>query len=328
MTRLRPVLGAVIYFLIVVVIALGAAGLVTALDHPPGSSGRTDFNAPDDAEVTTRLDAAETDLNALAGQVEALGTTARSALSSLNGADAAAGQADIEKGDQLVSGIVARTRLLREALAEVPYVGTPAAGLSVSDAVVARHAALVAALDATDGLDADWNRLTIGAVAASNMSRILAEHDRLVVAAADRGIRAKYADAMKVLDRAKAQITAARALRDSLSATVDVTVLDEWLTRNEKYDVALGNLYKAISKVGSKVTKATHAAVTAEAEARAQLPPDTRGLVLIMAQIGQGGMSQAVIAIEEARATLADAIAAATAPTPGPSDAPASTDGP
>ena len=144
----------------------------------------------------------------------------------------------------------------------MPYVGTPAAGLSVSDAVVARHAALVAALDATDGLDADWNRLTVGAVAASNMSRILAEHDRLVVAAADRGIRAKYADAIKVLDRAKAQITAARALRDSLSATVDVTVLDEWLTRNEKYDVALGNLYKAISKVGSKVTKATHAAVS------------------------------------------------------------------
>lgn len=328
MTRLRSVLGAVIYFLIVVVIALGAAGLVTALDHPPGSSGRSDFSAPNDAEVSARLDAAETDLNALADQVEALGTTARSALASLNGADPAAGEDAIAHGDQLVSGIVTRTRLLREALAEVPYVGTPEAGLSVSDAVVARHAALVAALDATDGLDVDWKRLTIGAVAASNMSRILAEHDRLVVAAADRGIRAKYADAIKVLDRAKGQITAARALRDSLSATVDVTVLDEWLTRNEKYDVALQNLYKAFSKVGSKVTKAMHAAVTAEAEARAQLPPDTRGLVLIMAQIGQGGMSQAVIAIEEARAALGDAIDAAAPPTPVPSGVPASTNGP
>jgi hypothetical protein len=160
------------------------------------------------------------------------------------------------------------------------------------------------------------------------MSRILAEHDSLVVAAADRGVRAKYADAIKVLDKAKAQIAAARALRDSLSATVDVTVLDEWLARNENYDVALQNLYKAFTKVGSKVTKAMHAAVTAEAEARAQLPPDTRGLVLIMAQIGQGGMSQAVIAIEEARAALGDAIDAATAPAPGPSDLPAGTDGP
>ena len=120
-------------------------------------------------------------------------------------------------GDQLVSGIVARTRLLRDALAEVPYVGTPEAGLSVSDAVVARHAALVAALDATDGLDVDWKRLTIGAVAASNMSRILAEHDRLVVAAADRGSRAKYADAIKVLDRGRRR----RSPRPGRSATAE-----------------------------------------------------------------------------------------------------------
>jgi hypothetical protein len=324
----RSVVGAVIYFLIVVVIALGAAGLVAALDHPPGSNGRTDFAAPGDAEVIPRLDAAETSLNALADEVDELGSTARSALGALNGADPTAGEADIKHGDELVAAIVSRTRLLRAALADVPYVGTPAAGLNVSDAVVARHAALVAALDATDGLDADWKRLTVGAVAASTMSRILAEHDRLVVAAADRGVKARYADAIKVLDRAKAQIADARALRDTLSATVDVTVLDEWLQRNEDYDIALQNLYKAISKVGSKVTKATHAAVTAEAKARANLPPDTRGLVLIMAQIGQGGMSQAVIAIEEARATLAAAIDAATAAAPGASDAPASTDGP
>jgi len=324
-SRARPVLGAIIYLLIVVVIALGAAGLVTALDHPPGSTGRTDYSAPADAAVTARLDAAESDLNALADQVEALGTTARSALAALNGADPAAGEAAIEHGDHLVSGIITRTRLLRSELAAVPYVGTPAAGLNISDAVVARHAALVAALDATDGLDVDWNRLTIGAVAASNMSRILAEHDRLVVAAADRGVRARYTDAVKVLDRAKAQIAAARALRNSLSATVDVTVLDEWLSRNEDYDIALQNLYKALTKVGTKVTSAIHAAVTAEAKARARLPPDTRGLVLIMAEIGQGGMSRAVIAIEEARATLADAIDAAT---PAASDAPESTDGP
>ena len=103
------------------------------------------------------------------------------------------------------------------------------------------------------------------------MSRLLAEHDRLVVAAADRGVNAKYAAAIKVLDEAKAQIAEARALRDKLSATVDVSVLDEWLTRNENYDVALQNLYTALSKVGTKITKATRAAVAAEAEARAQL---------------------------------------------------------
>lgn len=325
MTWLRPLLGGVVWVAIIVIIALGAAGLVTALDHPPGSTGRTDITAPGDAEVIPKLDAAEAAFSALADQVDALSTEARAALAALNDADPTGSAVDIEHGDHLVSGIIARTAALRRALADVPYVGTPEAGLTVSDEVVARHATLVAALDATDGLDIAWNRLTIGSVAATNMSRLLAEHDRLVISAADRGVRAKYAAAIKDLDHAKAQIAAARALRDELSATVDVSVLDEWLTRNENYDIALQNLYEAISKVGSKVTKATRAAVAAEAAARAQLPPDTRGLVIIMAEIGQGGMSRAVIAIEEARAKLTDALDAGTA---APSDGPGSTDGP
>ena len=57
---------------------------------------------------------------------------------------------------------------------------------------------------------------------------------------------------------------AARKLRDQLVATVDVTVLDDWLGRNEAYDVALHDLYKAISKVRGKITSATRAAVTGD----------------------------------------------------------------
>jgi hypothetical protein len=325
MTQLRSVVGGVIWVAIIVVIALGAAGLVTALDHPPGSTGRTDLTTPGDAEVVPQLDAAEAAFSDLADQVDALGTQARTALAALNGADPATSEAAIQQGDLLVSGIITRTGLLRRALADVPYVGAPEAGLTVSDAVVTRHATLVAALDATDGLDTAWTRLSTGSVAATSMSRLLAEHDRLVVAAADRGVNARYAAAIKVLDQAKAQIAAARALRDRLGATVDVSVLDEWLTRNENYDVALQNLYTALSKVGTKITKETRAAVAAEADARARLPPDTRGLVVIMAEIGQGGMSRAVITIEEARAKLTDALESATTV---PSEVPGSTDGP
>jgi hypothetical protein len=325
MNGVRTVVGGFIWVAIIVIIALGAAGLVTALDHPPTSDDPTALRAPGDTAAIAQLDAVGTSLTALADQVEALGTTARTVLAALNGSDSAGGEAAVQHGDRLVSGIITRTALLREALDEVPSASGAGAGPTVSDPVMARRAALVAALDATDGLDVEWDRLTIGAVAATKMSGHLSEHDRLVVAAADRGVQAKYADALKVLDRAKAQIAAARALRDRLSATVDVSVLDEWLARNEEYDNALANLYKAIAKVGSRVTNATRAAVAAEAKARARLPPDTRGLVLIMAEIGQGGMSRAVIAIEEARTELTDALDAAT---PAASDEPESTDGP
>ena len=312
-------IGAVVWVAILVAIALGAAGIVTGMDHSPGTPARADVTAAGDAAVAPLLDAARADLGGLAAEVDALGTQARGALASLNGADPTTGQAAIAAGDRLVAGVIARTISLRRELAAVPYVGTPEAGLTVSDPIVARHAALVTALDATDGLDVAWARLTTGSVAATKMSRLLAEHDRLVGLAAERGRLAKYVDAVKLLDDAALQIDAARILRNQLVATVEVSVLDRWLDRNADYDVALRNLYTAISKVGKKVTDATRAAVTAEAEARSRLPPDGRGLVIIMAEIGRGGMNGAVIAIEEARAKLADALDAGTAQ---PSDAP------
>jgi hypothetical protein len=305
---LRSVVRGVIWLAVIVVIALGAAGLVSAIDHAPGTLARAELTAAGDAEVSPLLDAAETDFAALADQVEALGAQARGALAALNGSDDVAGEAAIERGNQLVADVAARTRALRRELATVPYVGTPEAGLTVSDGVVARHATLVSALDATDGLDVAWIRLTVGSVAIIRMSGLLAEHDQLVAQAADRGVHARYADAITLLDAAGARIAAARTQRNQLVATVDVTVLDEWLTRNENYDTALRNLYQDIATVGTTVTPEIKAAIKAEADARARLPADTRGLVIIMADIGRGGMNGAVIAIEEARAKLTDAL--------------------
>ena len=313
MSRLRRLIGGLVWLAIIVVIALGAAGIVTGMDHPVGTAARADLTAAGDAEVAPLLDAAQSDLAALADEVEALGTDARGALAALNGANATTGQAAITDGDRLVADVIGRTAAIRRELAAVPYVGTPGAGLTISDAIVARHAALVAALDATDGLDSAWARLTVGSVAATRMSMLLAEHDRLVGLAAERGRLARYADAIKLLDQASLQIASARVLRDQLVATVEVSVLDQWLDRNADYDVALRNLYKAISKVGKKVTAATRVAVKAEVDARARLPPDSRGLVIIMAEIGRGGMNRAVIAIEEARAKLTDALDAGAA---------------
>lgn len=325
MSRVRWSLGAVVWLAVIVVIACGAAGLVAALDHSPGTPARAELTAAGDAEVTQLLDAAQANFAALADQVDALGQEARSALAALNASDAAAGEAAITRGNTLVSDVIARTAALRRDLGVVPYVGTPAAGLTISDAIVSRHATLVAALDATDGLDVAWLRLTSGSIAATRMSALLAEHDRLMGLAADRGVHAKYADAIKLIDQAAAQITAARALRDQLAVTVDVTVLDEWLGRNQDYDVALRKLYVEIAKVSKTITPAARAAVKAEAAARARLPGDTRGLVVIIAEIGRGGMNGAVIAIEGTRAKLADALDAGSADSagvPAPSEGP------
>jgi hypothetical protein len=308
MQAARTILGSLVWLAIVVIIALGAAGIATGLDQLPGTDGRVEVTMNGDAEVTPQLDAIDADLSDLADQVGALGTQARGALASLNGADPETAESAIASGDLLVSDIVRRVAAIRTRLAAVPYLGSPTAGLSVSQPVVDRYQALVDALNTTDGLDFAWARLSISAIAATKMSQLLAEHDRLIGEAAAKGRVGKYADAQKLIDQAAAQLTTAKTVRDDLAKTVEVSVLDEWIKRNADYDTALRNLYKAIAKVGRTVTPAVRNAVKAEKAARANLPPDPRALVVIMADIGRGGMNEAVIGIEEARATLSDAI--------------------
>ncbi|MEA2609989.1 MAG: hypothetical protein QOJ75_2232 [Chloroflexota bacterium] len=310
---IRRLLAAVAWLGLMSLIGLGAAGIVNAMDHQPGTPSRAELTSVGDAEVQPMLDAATGDLVALSDQVSALGVQARGALAALNGSDSAVVDAAIADGDRLVQDLQARTSALRGELAAVPYVATPIAPLLLSDAVVARHAALTAALDATEGLDANWLRLTLGSVSATRMSALLARHDTLVVQAAAQGRVAKYAAAAGLLDQADATIAEARQLRDQLANTVDVTVLDQWLERNAAYDAALRNLYTAIATVSGKVTDSVRTAIAAERAAKEQLPPDTRGLVVIMAEIGRGGMNGAVIAIEEARGKLTSAIDAAQA---------------
>jgi hypothetical protein len=312
----RRIGAAIAWLVLVFAIALGAAGLVSGTDHLPGTPARAELTWERDREVDTALDAASGRLVALSDTVAALGVQARGALAALNGSEISTVEAAIAEGDRLLEEAVTQTTSLRLELADVPHLARSDTGLLVSDRPVARHAAMVAALDATQGLRDAWVRLTTGSVAAIRLSTLLEQHDEQVVAAAALGRAARYEDAIVSLDQADETILAARSLRNQLANTVDVGVLDEWLDRNAAYDVALRNLYAAYARVGSTVTQELRDAIAAEAAARRNLPPDTRGMVVIMAEIGRGGMNGAVIAIEEARGRLTSAIDAAEAGAP------------
>jgi hypothetical protein len=318
----KPAASAAIWVVAAIVIALGAAGLVAAMQPGPDRPVVPGLVYANDAAVATRLDAVEADLQALADDVDALGSKARGALAAMINGTPDTVDAAIAQGDALLAGIAAKSKAIRADLAAVPFVNDPEADLHVSPEVRQRYARLIPVPAATDGLDAAWSQLTVGAAAAGRLSAQLAEHDRLVGVAAEQGRAAKYKTAIATLAQAAANIAESRALRDRIVASVDVTVLDQWLDRNETYDKALGGLYKALSSVGGKVTKKVREAIDAEKAARAQLPPDARGLVVIMSDIGQGSLNQAVIAIEGAKADLSDALEPVEEPSDEPSDAP------
>jgi hypothetical protein len=168
--------------------------------------------------------------------------------------------------------VLVQTTALHLELARIPYVARTDTGLLVSRAVVTRHAALVAALEGTAGLQDAWVRLTTGSVAATRLGSLLAQHDEQVTDAAALGraaaTRTRWRDSRGGRDARRGP-----TLRNQLANTVDVTVLDEWLDRNAAYDVALRGLYTAYAKVGSRVTDELRDAIAAERAARRDLPP-------------------------------------------------------
>lgn len=319
--RLDGLIAALAWLGLVTVIALGAAGIVAAMDAPPTSVPRPELTAAGDAQVTPALDAVEGQLTALASDVDDLGSQARGALAALSGNKLDTVDAAVTAGDQLVTAILARSSAIAAQLRAVPLLDTPTGAYQVSAQVRARRDRLAGALDATTGLREAWARLTVGSVAAQRMSNLLAEHDTAVLKAAALGRQARYNDAIKALAEAEAAIADARTLRNRLANTVDVTTIDAWLDRNAAYDVALKRLYRALRDVGGHVTNEVRDAIAAEKAALARLPPDTRGLVVIMSDIGRGGMNDAVIAIEEAKGRLAEALQPPVDASPGGSPA-------
>lgn len=313
---MHQILLAIAWLAAVILIALGAAGLVAGMDAPAGGGSRPWLTARDDAVVGARLDAIAADLQLISDQLDALGVQGRAALSALVANDPASAAAALDAGDRLVADIRSRSTLIQTALAEVPLIGTPEAEFRLGPAVRDRHARLAAAVISTQDLEAAWLQLASGSASAARLSSLLAAHDEAVIAAAEQGRAAEYAKALTILEEADTAIADARLLRSQLARTVDVTTLDEWLERSSDYDVALRGLYAALVDSDGRITDAVRTAMTAERKAKDRLPPDTRGLVLIMAEIGRGGMNGAVIAIEQARGQLTAALADPS-PSPG-----------
>lgn len=324
------------WIVLAIPIALGSAGLITGLDHRPGTSAREELTWGGDQLLTPGLDTIVTGLNPVALDFDALGEQARSAIAALVAADPAALNKSIATGQILVDKITVETTTLRSQLRALPGIGTNST-LQLSPDVIGRWTTVDNVLGSTTGIAQSWAVLSAGSATASQLATLLLAHDTYSGQAVKLGSQGQYSLAVKQLDLSDPTLTKAAGLRDSLANTVDVTTLTQWLNRNAAIDTALRRLYTLLALTGGTVTPDVTAALTQVAAARQQLPPDTRALIVIMSSIAQGGLNQAVIQIEQARGQLATAIAKLTAvpggspnpslpaPTPSPTPTPVPT---
>jgi len=295
------------WLIIVLVLSLGAAGIVATMAHNPGTGSRAELTYTGDKAFEPGLGAAESELNDLSGEVSDLSQLGRKALSQLTSGDSDALDATVAEGQALASTITSHGAEIRTALEALPGLG-PAADLTLSPEVRRRHAIALGALDSVDGLEPAWSQLAVSSAAASRIVNLLTTHDTTTGEAAALGRAEKYADALAKLDESDSLMSQARALRDTLSRTVDVATLTDWLDLNTTYDAALRRLYQALVDSKGRVNDEVRAAFEAEKEAASHLPPDSKALVVILAEIGRGGLNQAVITIEQSRGELDSAI--------------------
>jgi hypothetical protein len=299
----------VLWLAAMVLVAFGAAGVLAAVDHPPGTMGRAELTWAADQAVKRALDATARDLVELSSKVDQLGLEGRRVLVALAARDRDSITAAIAAGTELTTRITADALAIRSTLEAMPG-EQPFAELRISRTELARHEVAISALDATRGLDAAWARLTSGAENAQQLIGLLIDHDAIMATAAGQGREQAYGDAILTIGTARLKLDEATRLRDQLANTTDVGILDQWLRRNRTYDDALERLYAAFRASNGRVTQEVAAAFELHEAARAQLPPDTRGLELIMVGIAQGGLNQAVISIEGAGDQLAHALEA------------------
>ena len=308
---LGRVLRALGWAILLAVLAISGAGLVDGTWHAPGGPARAELTWAGDAEIDSRLDVATAELQRISDDVDQLSTFAKAALQEVASTDPTRLRSSLDRGGEVAAAIDSEAHDLREALSGLPGDG-PNAAIEFSNGTLVRRAAILAAIDSAASLAASWQQVTGRAADAAQLTSLIARHDATVAQAAAKGVDHKYKDALPILDDALLIIADIRALRVRLIAGTEPTVLDEWIERNGAYVLALRAVYAALVKSkGDPSTLEVQSARREERAAFALLPPDRRTIIVIVAEVARGGLTQAVLAIEDANGHIDDALAEA-----------------
>jgi hypothetical protein len=285
-------------------IALGGGGAAAVADHPPGDLTRPELTAQADREVALALEPILADLDRLEEEVTALGKDARTALGELNARRVANLRDALQAGDERLVRIARLGGRIGLAFDALPY---PQSSDQLGERTRARLAAIDDALRSLVPIRPAWEELETRASPAAELVVDLERHDARTFQATQAGADGRYDEAVAGLTRSMEDLDGAKRIRNLLASTTDVATLDAWIERNRAYDEALVRLYLALDASNGDVNDEVRAAYAEVQRRQRLLPPDTRALVVIMADIAEGGLNAAAIAIEEARGRLGEA---------------------
>jgi hypothetical protein len=172
-----------------------------------------------------------------------------------------------------------------------------------------RVTALDGALAAGAELPAAWADATASAALPIRYMRASIDHDDAVARAVELGRSGRFAEAVAALGAADQALTRLRGVRaDANQRELDVSTLDDLLSRTALHDAALRRLYQELNESGGRMNDAVERARKDEEAARRLLPETTDTAVVVTSDLGGADATSAVIRIERARGDIDAAV--------------------
>jgi hypothetical protein len=295
---------------VLVVVALGGAGLAVAADRAQDPSHRPELTWPADQAAARAFAPLVADLKTVDSQATTLAKAARDALGNLQGLDIDAVRVALDSGDAASEAISALVADVSSDKADADaHIERYRLGPTTSEMV----GAMDSAVSALSNVPRAWQSLDARALAVVSVIDDLQRHDGLVFRATTAGRQGSWADALSALDDAAGPLAAARQIRDLIAADSDVSTLDDLIARYDAYDAALVALYGFEKETGQQSGAKFDDLQRAVQRAQTALPADTRALSAIVGGAAGRVITESLVAIEQARGAIMTALASATA---------------
>jgi hypothetical protein len=292
---------------LLVLCALGGAGLAVAADRPQNPVQRPELTWKADHEAAPWLNGMADKLATIDSEVANVSDAGRTVLGSLQSLAADDIAAAIADGDAAVAAVDDDvTALSTSARAAVTEIDASRLGPEAQ----AQLAAVQQAVDSAIHVPNIWNDVATEGRRVGALIDALLRHDGLVFRATTAARQSNWDNALSLLDQASAPLSDADDVRDGLAATVDVATLDDLLARDRDYDAALTALYSYIRSTDEQSGDEFDDLVADVDEAQAALPADTSAMSVIVSEAAGRSLTQSLIAIEEAHGDILEAVSA------------------
>lgn len=296
--------------MVLVLAALGGAGLAVAADRPGNPVQRPELTYRSDNAAQPWIDHIAGDLGAVHDDGAELSSAGRDVLGSLSSLDLEAANAALGRGDDVSAGIALVVAALHDTDARA-HESVDRWRLGPLTANVFDH--IDAALTAADQLTADWTGLAATGRTVTDLVGALNAHDQAVFQATSSGRDSHWADAIALLNGAAVDaLISADSARDLIAAVAPVDTLDDLLGRERAYDAALLALYQYLADGGAQSGQQFNGLKSQVDATQAALPSDNGALVVIVGEAAGLPIADRLLAMETVHGIVNDALQAIT----------------